>query len=288
MSETFELARKNMVINQLRPNKIKEESILKIFEKTPKENYLDTRLSTNCYLDKNLDITDKRGYLKNLHLAQIIKYSEVSKKDKVLHLGGLTGYFSALISSLCQELFVVEENIELFNLLKQNLKKIDVSDIHENLTGGIYALVLDSPSLDLSRYNGRPTQWFVRSDIGISLYRGANETVVQLQRFRDLDVPKGVKLDVISDSNRLLYSGVADDEGLLRIPNSYLNGRDGAAPAFLMSYSPDGDFSLLNLKGQQSGYDLKIGGAQKPHEVRRIAGGGKREFLQLHIQKTHH
>ena len=144
---------------------------------------------------------------------------------------------------------------------------IDVSDIHENLTGGIYALVLDSPSLDLSRYNGRPTQWFVRSDIGISLYRGANETVVQLQRFRDLDVPKGVKLDVISDSNRLLYSGVADDEGLLRIPNSYLNGRDGAAPAFLMSYSPDGDFSLLNLKGQQSGYDLKIGGAQKPHDV---------------------
>ena len=140
MSETFELARKNMVINQLRPNKIKEESILKIFEKTPKENYLDTRLSTNCYLDKNLDITDKRGYLKNLHLAQIIKYSEVSKKDKVLHLGGLTGYFSALISSLCQELFVVEENIELFNLLKQNLKKIDVSDIHlfnKNLLEGL-------------------------------------------------------------------------------------------------------------------------------------------------------
>ena len=144
---------------------------------------------------------------------------------------------------------------------------IDVSDIHKNLTGGIYALVLDSPSLDLRQYEGRPTKWFVRSDIGISLYRGAGETVVQLQRFRDLDVPEGVKLDVISDSNRLLYSGVADDAGLLRIPNSYLNGTDGAAPAFLMSYSPDGDFSLLNLQGQQSGYDLKIGGSQKPHDV---------------------
>jgi len=60
---------------------------------------------------------------------------------------------------------------------------------------------------------------------------------------------------------------VADDEGLLRIPNSYLNGTDGAAPAFLMSYSSDGDFSLLNLKGRQSGYNLKIGGSQKPHDV---------------------
>ncbi len=130
MSETFELARKNMVINQLRPNKIKEENILKIFENTPKENYLDTNLSANCYLDKNLDITDKRGYLKNLHLAQLIKYSEVSKKDKVLHLGGLTGYLSTLISSLCKELFVVEENKKLFNLLKKNLNKIDISNIH--------------------------------------------------------------------------------------------------------------------------------------------------------------
>ena len=31
MNETFEIARKNMVINQLRPNKINEENILNIF-----------------------------------------------------------------------------------------------------------------------------------------------------------------------------------------------------------------------------------------------------------------
>ena len=130
MNENLEIARKNMVINQLRPNKISEENILKIFETTPKENYLDADLSKNCYLDKNLDITGKRGYLKNLHLAQIIKYSEISSNDKVLHLGGLTGYFSVLIGSLCKELLVVEENKELFKLLEQNIKNIDNANIH--------------------------------------------------------------------------------------------------------------------------------------------------------------
>ena len=40
MNETFEIARKNMVINQLRPNKINEENILNIFANIPKENYL--------------------------------------------------------------------------------------------------------------------------------------------------------------------------------------------------------------------------------------------------------
>ena len=140
MSETFEIARKNMVVNQLRPNKINEENILQIFEKTPKENYLDVSLSKNCYLDNNLDITEKRGYLKNLHLAQIIKYSKILPNDKVLHIGGLTGYFSALISTLCKELHVVEENRELFKLLEENIKNTDNANIslfNHNLLDGL-------------------------------------------------------------------------------------------------------------------------------------------------------
>lgn len=140
MSETFEIARKNMVVNQLRPNKINEENILQIFENTPKENYLDVSLGKNCYLDNNLDITDKRGYLKNLHLAQIIKYSKILSNDKVLHIGGLTGYFSALISSLCKELHVVEENRELFKLLEHNINNTDNTNIslfNHNLLDGL-------------------------------------------------------------------------------------------------------------------------------------------------------
>ncbi len=172
MTETFEIARKNMVINQLRPNKINEEKILKIFESTPKENFLDVSLGKNCYLDKNFDITQKRGYLKNLHLAQIIKYSEISTNDKVLHLGGLTGYFSTIISSLCKELLVVEENKELFKLLEHNVKKINTVNIslfNKNLLEGLSEkspfdlIIIDGPiyvindnlKKQLVNYNGR-------------------------------------------------------------------------------------------------------------------------------------
>ena len=154
MSETFEIARKNMVVNQLRPNKINGENILQIFENTTKENYLDVSLGKNCYLDNNLDITEKRGYLKNLHLAQIIKYSKILLNDKVLHIGGLTGYFSALISSLCKELHVVEENRELFKLLEDNIKNTDNTNIslfNNNLLEGLTAkapfdlIIIDGP-----------------------------------------------------------------------------------------------------------------------------------------------
>ena len=159
MTETFEIARKNMVINQLRPNKINEEKILKIFENIPKENFLDMSLGKNCYLDKNLDITEKRGYLKNLHLAQIIKYSEISPNDKVLHLGGLTGYFSTIISSLSKELLVVEENKELFKLLEQNVKKnntVNINLFNKNLLEGLSEkspfdlIIIDCPIYEIN------------------------------------------------------------------------------------------------------------------------------------------
>ena len=159
MTETFEIARKNMVINQLRPNKISEEKILKTFEKTAKEKYLETNLGKNCYLDKNIDITEKRGYLKNLHLAQIIKYSEISPLDKVLHIGGLTGYFSTIISYLCKELFVVEENKELFTLLEKNIRNINTVNIHlfnKKLLEGLSEkspfdlIIIDGPIYEIS------------------------------------------------------------------------------------------------------------------------------------------
>ena len=159
MSQTSEIARRNMVISQLRPNKINEENILRIFENIPKEDYLDVSLSKNCYLDKNLDITEKRGYLKNLHLAQIIKYSEISSNDKVLHLGGLTGYFSTIISSLSKELLVVEENKELFKLLEQNVKKnntVNINLFNKNLLEGLSEkspfdlIIIDGPIYEIN------------------------------------------------------------------------------------------------------------------------------------------
>ena len=71
-----------------------------------------------------------------------------------MHIGGLTGYFSALISSLCEELHVVEENRELFKLLEHNINNTDTSNIslfNHNLLDGLVdmapfnLIIIDGP-----------------------------------------------------------------------------------------------------------------------------------------------
>ena len=129
MNSNLVNARISMVQNQLRPNKIKEKVILDLFQKIPKENFVPEDFKKICYSDKNISIINKRGYLRNLHLAQIIHNAEIKKDDKVLHIGGLTGYLSIIIAQLCNKLIIVEEDENIFLNLQHNLKNYNLTNI---------------------------------------------------------------------------------------------------------------------------------------------------------------
>ena len=69
---SFENARNMMVKNQLRPNKIKDPRILDLFLSIKKEQFLDNKLKNIAYSYDDIKLTSNRGYLKNLHLAQLL------------------------------------------------------------------------------------------------------------------------------------------------------------------------------------------------------------------------
>ena len=97
----LEKNREVMIENQLRPNKITNSDVLQAFMNTSKEQFISEDKINICYSDQDIFIKDRRGYLKNLHLAQILHFADIKNDEKVLHIGGLTGYLSVLISKLC-------------------------------------------------------------------------------------------------------------------------------------------------------------------------------------------
>ena len=124
MKFNYQKARDLMVENQLRPNKIKDPTILSIFKKIPKETFLPESLESLIYSDMDVDLGKHRGYLKNLHIAQLINYSEIKKNHKILHIGALTGYVTSLLSDLSFEVFAIEEEKQYLSILKKNVGKI--------------------------------------------------------------------------------------------------------------------------------------------------------------------
>ena len=125
----FEKARNTMVENQLRPNKITNQEILKSFLEIKKEMFLRSDLQSTAYGDFDINLTGDRGYLKNLHIAQLIQYSNINKKDKVLHIGALTGYVSSILSMLSNQVIAIENNENLFQELNNNINKLQFKNI---------------------------------------------------------------------------------------------------------------------------------------------------------------
>ena len=153
----LEKNREVMIENQLRPNKITNSDVLQAFMNTSKEQFISEDKINICYSDQDIFIKDRRGYLKNLHLAQILHYAEIKNDEKVLHIGGLTGYLSVLISKLCNKIYVTDNDQSFVDNIIKNFSNNEVTngkvfkeEFSEGLKSeGLYDLIV----IDCPQYN---------------------------------------------------------------------------------------------------------------------------------------
>ena len=159
MNNNFEKARYLMVENQLRPNKIKDPVILNLFKNIKKEDFLSSDIKEISYSDLEIQLEKNRGYLTNLHLAQLIHNANIKKHHKVLHIGGMTGYVSVLLSKLCKELIVIENNNEFIYKLEENINNLKIQNIKiinssfkegHNLDSPYNIVFIDNPIKEIS------------------------------------------------------------------------------------------------------------------------------------------
>ena len=128
MNFNFQKARELMVENQLRPNKINNPTILELFKNIKKEDFLPEEIKKNSYNDLDAELSSNRGYLNNLNIAQLVHSAEISKQDKILHIGGMTGFVSVILSSLCKELIIIENEINFISKIEENINNLNIKN----------------------------------------------------------------------------------------------------------------------------------------------------------------
>ena len=155
----FDKNREMMIENQLRPNKITNITLLDTFNRVQKEKFIYEDNLNICYSDQDISIFGNRGYLKNLHLAQILHFADIKNNEKVLHIGGLTGYLSVLISKLCREIFVTEEDEKSLDDINKNFAENKVTNgyvFKNNLVEGLSEkepfdlIIIDCPQYNIN------------------------------------------------------------------------------------------------------------------------------------------
>ena len=155
----LEKNREVMIENQLRPNKITNSDVLQAFMNTSKEQFISEDKINICYSDQDIFIKDRRGYLKNLHLAQILHFADIKNNEKVLHIGGLTGYLSVLIAKLCKKIYVTDNDQSFVDSINKNFSNNEVANgevLKEEFSEGLKSkgpydlIVIDCPQYNFN------------------------------------------------------------------------------------------------------------------------------------------
>ncbi|MEZ5910984.1 MAG: alpha-2-macroglobulin family protein [Paracoccaceae bacterium] len=124
---------------------------------------------------------------------------------------------------------------------------------------GIYALEARVPGADPYEV-ASATQWFVISDLGLTTLSGVDGVHVFVRSLGGAAAKSGVKLTLLSRSNRPLGSAVTDDQGHAMFAGALAQGTGGAEPALVLAEDGADDMAFLSLSDPE--FDLSDRGVE--------------------------
>ena len=101
----YALARRNMVENQLRPNRISDERVLDAMDAVPRELFLPKARRSAAYGDGEIDLGDGRSLIEPLALAKLLQAATPRPGEVALVVCCPTGYAPAVLARLCATVF---------------------------------------------------------------------------------------------------------------------------------------------------------------------------------------
>ena len=126
----FDIARENMIHNQLMANNVVEENILEAFRFVPKEIFLPFEKKPKAYIDEDIEIMDGRYLMEPRVMANIIKLSGVKKNHIIMDLACSTGYTSAVLSKLSKKVYGIDNKEDFLEEASVNIKKLNINNVH--------------------------------------------------------------------------------------------------------------------------------------------------------------
>ena len=126
----FDIARENMIHNQLMANNVVDENILEAFRIVPKEIFLPFDKKPKAYIDEDIELMNDRYLIEPRVMANIIKLSGVKKNHIIMDLACSTGYTSAVLSKLSKKVYGIDNKEDFLEEASVNIKKLNINNVH--------------------------------------------------------------------------------------------------------------------------------------------------------------
>lgn len=141
----FELARFNMVEQQIRPWSVFDEKVLNLLGSVKREDFTQPQYATLALSDIEIPLPGEQKMLFPRIEARLLQELKLNKSDKVLEIGTGSGYVTALLAKLTDFVYSIEINAENKQFAVNNLMKAGIKNVSIIEADGLFGMIAKAP-----------------------------------------------------------------------------------------------------------------------------------------------
>ncbi len=122
-------ARRRMVENQVRANKVTDPLVIAAMAALPREAFAPEAMKDIAYVDEAIPLGDGRFLMEPMILARLIEAARVQPTDVVLEIGCGAGYASALLARLASTVVALESDKKLAAKATKTLGSLGIDNV---------------------------------------------------------------------------------------------------------------------------------------------------------------
>ncbi|MCF7927141.1 MAG: protein-L-isoaspartate(D-aspartate) O-methyltransferase [Candidatus Izimaplasma sp.] len=122
--------KKTMINEQLIKRGIHDQKLIDAFKKVPREAFLEDDLKQYAYVDSPLTIGNNQTISQPYMVAYMSEALDLKNTDKVLEIGTGSGYQTAILAELVNEVYTIERIKNLSDKAQTVLHSMNYDNIH--------------------------------------------------------------------------------------------------------------------------------------------------------------
>ncbi|MBM4338052.1 MAG: protein-L-isoaspartate(D-aspartate) O-methyltransferase [Deltaproteobacteria bacterium] len=141
----FQKSRLKMVEEQIVGREIRDPRVITALKKVPRHLFVEEALQSQAYNDRPLPIGEKQTISQPYMVALMTEALKLKGKEKVLEIGAGSGYQTAILAELAQEVFSVERIRSLAIRARQLLYELGYFNVEIKIFDGTYGWTEKGP-----------------------------------------------------------------------------------------------------------------------------------------------
>lgn len=125
----FEEARHNMIVQQIQPWNVRDDKVLELMQRLPREDFVPADYKVHAFTDMNIPLANKQAMMEPKLEAYMLQALKVQEQDKVLEIGTGTGYVTALLASQSRHVVTVDIDADISKQAEEKLNAHQITNV---------------------------------------------------------------------------------------------------------------------------------------------------------------